>query len=91
MQSPHYYQVLTGVLPYHGIDDYRNVASLIQSGGRPLRPRNQYAKRWLRRIVWDMIMTCWNEDPALRWKVPAMRELFSIGNINAQNTGNERP
>jgi len=24
-----------------------------------------------------MITTCWNKDPAKRWEVPAMREIFS--------------
>jgi len=77
MQLPHYYQVLTGVLPYVEMDDYDAVASRIQFGGRPLRPRNQDANRWLRRRVWVMITTCWNKDPVKRWEVPAMRELFS--------------
>jgi len=77
MQLTHCYQVLTGVLPYDGIDDYHAVTSKIKSGERPRRPRNQDANLWLRRRVWDMITTCWNEDPVKRWEVPAMRELFS--------------
>jgi len=83
MRLTHCYQVLTGVLPYDGIDDYDAVTSRIQSGGRPLRPKNQDANRWLRRRVWDMITTCWNEDAAKRGEVPAMRELFSTGNRSA--------
>jgi len=92
MQSPHYYQVLTGVLPYDGMYDYRAVASRIQSGRRPLRPRNQDANQWLRRRAWDMIVTCWSKDPAKRWEVPAMRELFStLGPREVQNanSGNQ--
>jgi len=77
MQLTHCYQVLTGVLPYDGMENYDAVASRIRSGGRPPRPRNQDANRWLRRRVWDMITTCWNKDPAKRWEVPAMREIFS--------------
>jgi len=90
MQLTRYYQVLTGVLPYDGIDDYRTVVSKIQSGERPLRPRNRDANRWLQRRVWAMITTCWNGDPVKRWEVSAMRELFSTGNRSAQNTGNKR-
>jgi len=59
------------------MDDYDAVSSHIQFGGRPLRPRNQDANRWLRRRVWVMITTCWNKDRAKRWEIPAMRELFS--------------
>jgi len=96
MQSPHYHQVLTGVLPYDGIHDYRTVISRIKSGKRPLRPRNQGARQWLQRRVWDMITICWSDDPTKRWEVPVMRELFltvglrnaNSGNWNAQNIRN---
>jgi len=89
MRLPHYYQVLTGVLPYDGIHKYKTVASRIQSGERPLRPGNQDANRWLQDRVWDVITTCWNNDPAMGWEVPAVRELFSAGNRNTQTAGNE--
>jgi len=76
------------VLPYEEIHEYNPVASRITSGGRPLRPRNQDANRWLRRRVWDMITTCWNKDPAKRWELPAMRELFStLGPREVLNVG----
>jgi len=90
MQLTHYYQVLTGVLPYDGIHEYHTVASHIKSGERPLRPRNRDANQWLQRRVWDMVVTCWNEDPTKRWEVRAVRKVFLSGNRNAQNTRNER-
>jgi len=78
------YQVLTGVLPYDGMENYNAVVSRIQSGGRPPRPRNQDVNRWLRRRVWDMITTCWNRDPAKRWEVPAIHLLFSREALNVE-------
>jgi len=91
MQLTHRYQVLTGVLPYDGIHDYPTVASKIKSGERPTRPRNRDANQWLRRRVWDMVVTCWSEDTMKRWEVHAVRKVFSSGNRNTQNTRNERP
>lgn len=90
MQPPHYYQVLTGVLPYDGINDY-SVASRVQFGERPSRPMDRDANRWLRHGVWDMFTTCWSEDPKKRWEARAVRELFStlglreVRNVNSGN------
>jgi len=77
MQSPRYHQVLTGVVPYDEVDEHSIVASCIRSGERPLRPMNQDADQWLWDRAWDMITTCWSEDPKERWEVPAIRQLFS--------------
>jgi len=87
MQLPHYYQVLTGILPYDGICDYNSVASRIKSGERPLRPRNRNANRWLRDSVWDMIATCWSDDPKKRWEVPVMRQVFLTLGLRNANSG----
>jgi len=88
MQSPHYHQVLTGGLPYDGIHDYSTVTSCIKSGERPLRPRNRNVNRWLRDGVWDMITTCWSEDPKERWEVLVMHELFLTSGLRNANSGN---
>jgi len=91
MQLPHSYQVLTGVLPFDGINDYNAVAFCIQFGERPLRPRNQDANQWLWDRVWDMITTCWSEDPKERWRITTMDKLFSIlalPEVQNSNSGN---
>jgi len=66
------------------MEHYDAVVSRIQSGERPLRPRNRDANQWLRDRVWDMVVTCWSQDPTeRRWEVRAVRKLFSSGNKHA--------
>jgi len=100
MQSPLYSQILTGVLPYDGIDDYFAVTHHIRSGERPSRPTNEDVNQRLQDGVWDMITTCWREDPKKRWEVRAVHKLFSTpslqearnansGNGNTRNAGNK--
>ncbi|KAF9649106.1 kinase-like protein [Thelephora ganbajun] len=72
------FTVLTGVLPYDGVHDHHPLMVRIKSGERPSRPTNPDGTRWLQDSVWDMITTCWSKDPNERWKVPAMRDLFSM-------------
>ncbi|KAF9649115.1 kinase-like protein [Thelephora ganbajun] len=71
------FTVLTGVLPYDGVRGHYSLKHRIQSGERPPRPTNSDSTRWLRDSVWDMITTCWSEDPNQQWEVPAMYNLFS--------------
>ena len=76
------YQVFTGKLPYDNIRDSSKIIYHITSGERPNR------NRWLQESVWDMITTCWSEDPDRRWEVPAVCDLFST--LSLQEVRNVR-
>jgi serine/threonine protein kinase len=58
IQSLHYYQVLTGVLPYQ-YRDFRDMFYDIRDGKQPSRPTKRSQNRWLQDYVWDTITTRW--------------------------------
>jgi hypothetical protein len=77
MQTSHYYQVLTGVLPYEGskkVDMIKN----IRHGKRPPRPRDPNQNQWLEGPVWDVIATCWKNELGYRYELSVVYEVFSM-------------
>ena len=52
-----------GVLPYDDLFHKYDIISGIKSGERPLRPMNRSWNQQLQDSIWDMITTCWSENP----------------------------
>jgi hypothetical protein len=84
-QSPHYGQVLTGILPYDGRDKAHVVAD-IALGKRPPRPTDPSQNQWLQDPVWDMITACWSGESERRPKLSAVYRVFlKYGRREARN------
>jgi hypothetical protein len=60
MQSPHYGQVLTEILPYKN-RNRDDIINDIRQGKRPSRPTDSSQNRWLWDQIWDTITACWSE------------------------------
>ena len=88
MQLPHYHQVLTGVVPYAGSEE-GNMVKDIRHGKRPPRPRDSNQNRWLQDPVWDAISTCWKNEPASRYELSVVYEIFSMP--SSQGTQGAKP
>jgi hypothetical protein len=88
-QSPHCHQVLTGVVPYADINMKSDIIKDIRHGKRPPRPRDANQNRWLQDPVWDAISTCWKNEPAYRYELSVVYEIFSTP--NSQGTQGAKP
>ena len=88
IRSPHYDQVLTGVLPYglKGLDD---VIACITRGKKPSRPTDPTQNQWLHDPVWDVITTCWSGKPKRRCELSVVHHVFSTPSL--QNTKPDKP
>ena len=75
IQLSRYDQVLTG---RWSNDDHDSVPQDLGRPKLPSRPTDPSQNRWLRDRVWDMIATCWNEEPRLRCELSVMRRVFSM-------------
>ncbi|KAK1227627.1 Rho guanine nucleotide exchange factor [Marasmius sp. AFHP31] len=64
------YEIFTGRLPFHELSDYAVVAAVLIQGQRPSRPTNP---REIQDSVWDMMTSCWHEEPTSR---PAMAKII---------------
>ena len=76
-------QVLTGILPY-GDSNIAGLIDDIRSGQRPLRPTNPSRNQWLQDPVWDAIVTCWKNEPALRYELSVVHDVFSNAKLDKQ-------
>jgi hypothetical protein len=76
IQSSHYGQVLTGKSPYktHSRDA---AITGIKPRQRPPRPTNTRQNLWLQDQIWDMITTCWSDEPRRRCELSVMHHVFS--------------
>ena len=75
IQSFHYNQVLTWVLPYHG-SNMEDTLAYIHAGKRPSRPVNSSQSQWLQDPIWNVITTGWHDRPEQRCKLSAMYHTF---------------
>lgn len=75
LSPPTYDQVLTGELPY-GNSNRVEIVRRITSGARPSRPTDRDQNRWLRDPVWDVITTCWRDEPRGRCELSVMHDTF---------------
>ena len=53
----------------------------ISHGKRPPRPRDSNQNRWLQDPVWDAISTCWKNEPAYRYELSVVHEVFSAPSV----------
>jgi hypothetical protein len=79
IQSPHYNQVLTGVLPYDG-NNKADVIEDIRHVKRPSRPTDPSQNQWLQDRVWNIITTCWSDKPEQRYELSVVYHVFSTPN-----------
>jgi hypothetical protein len=87
IRSPRCGQVLTGILPYDGIDRV-NVFTDAALGTRPSRPMDPSQNKWLHDPVWDTISACWNGKPEERPKLSVVYRVFlRYGRREAQSVG----
>ena len=63
------------MLPY-GLGRESATAFVIVSGGRPPRPYNQAADRWLPDSIWDAIQRCWTQAPESRPAIDQLHRAF---------------
>ena len=84
MPLPHYYQVLTGVLPHDGSNE-RDITACIRRGERPSRPTDPTQNRWLDDPVWDVITTCWSDKPDQRCEPSVIHRVFSTSSLQYVN------
>jgi len=72
---PLQYQVLTGVLPYHGSNVKDTIAG-IRAGKRPPRPIDSNQGLLLQDHVWDVITTGWHDQLNQRCKLSIILHAF---------------
>jgi hypothetical protein len=83
--------VLTGILPY-GDSEKDSVVDDIRRGKRPPRPRDPSQDQGLQDRVWDTIATCWNNEPADRYELSVVYDIFSTpGPQDTQNAKSDKP
>ena len=63
------------MVPYAGSEG--DVIKDIRNGKRPPRPRDSNQNRWLQDPIWDAISTCWKNEPANRYQLSVVHEVFS--------------
>ena len=91
IRSHNHDQVLTGILPYEDSNKGSVIAD-IRLGKRPPRPTDPSRNRWLQDHVWDMIETCWSNEPGQRSELFALHHVFStIGPQITQIARSDRP
>jgi len=61
----HSLQVLTGELPFHGIQQSALVYVVVQEGKRPDKPQNA-SSIGLSDLLWSFVQRCWDADMKLR-------------------------
>jgi hypothetical protein len=58
------FQLFSGKLPFHNMQKDFRVMSAVTKGDRPLRPSDDRCRvRGLNDEIWDIIETCWAQDP----------------------------
>ncbi|KAK7037717.1 hypothetical protein VNI00_010943 [Paramarasmius palmivorus] len=57
-----YYEIITGLLPFHNLRNELAVLSAVSRGLRPEKPQNIEMEDWL----WSLMNDCWAADPMSR-------------------------
>ena len=73
------WQIFSGQLPFHDIkNDYRVMAA-VTKGARPSRPLHDLSRiRGLDDAVWNIIESCWSQEPSDRWSTSQIVESLRL-------------
>jgi hypothetical protein len=53
------------------------IVRLIAGGNRPPRPPREDVAPWLPDSIWEMMKSCWTEDPSSRSSISQVYDVFS--------------
>ncbi|KAG6808327.1 hypothetical protein H0H92_004518, partial [Tricholoma furcatifolium] len=79
------FEIFTGKIPFHHINNDYAVVANVTSGGRPLRPDSLDPVPWLTRDVWALMERCWKESPSERPSIAEITIWLST-KINKEDT-----